>query len=328
MLITRTPLRVSIGGGGTDLPSYYEKYGGFLLTGAIDKYIFIGLNRIFTGGYVIKYSTLEQVDSVEEIQHPIIRTVLRLHNIPPSTELVSLADIPAGTGLGSSGSFTVGLLRAIHAFKRHYISAEKLAEEACHVEMHLLDQCVGKQDQYVAALGGLISMEITRDGKVTVEPIRVSLGLIEHLDERLLMFFTGYSRKAVSLLSDQHQRIGQQDRGMLDQMHRVKESGYAIKDALEAEKPEQFADLMHQHWLRKRDRSEGMSNREIDNWYELALKNGARGGKLIGAGGGGFLMFYAEDPDALRAAMKEVGLDEVRFRFDHDGSVVTMRDRL
>lgn len=326
MLITRTPLRISIGGGGTDLPSYYEEHGGFLLTGAIDKHIFIGLNRIFTRDYVIKYSEQERVDTIDEIRHPIIREVLRLHDIQPSTELVSLADIPAGTGLGSSGSFTVGLLRAIHGLKRHYISPEKLAEEACRVEIDLLEQSVGKQDQYVAAVGGLISMEIAKDGAVTVEPLRVRRELIDHLDQHLIMFFTGYSRQAVSLLSDQHERTKQGDQSMIDQMHRVKESGYAIKDALESGKPETFADLMHEHWLRKRARSQGMSNPCIDRWYEAARNSGARGGKLIGAGGGGFLLFYAEKPRLVRAAMTAEGLEEVRFRFDHDGSIITMRD--
>lgn len=326
MLITRTPLRISIGGGGTDLPSYYERHGGFLLTGAIDKYIFIGLNRIFTHDYVIKYSEQERVETIDEIRHPIIREVLRLYEVGPSTELVSLADIPSGTGLGSSGSFTVGLLRAIHASNRRYISPESLAEEACRVEIDLLDQPVGKQDQYVAALGGLISMEIATDGTVKVEPVRIERALVEHLDERLLMFFTGYSRQAVSLLSDQHKRTETGDQSMIDQMHQVKESGYSVKDALESGQPERFADLMHEHWLRKRARTQGMSNPCIDRWYETARKNGARGGKIIGAGGGGFLLFYAENPRKLREAMRQEGLEEVRFRFDHDGSVVTMRD--
>jgi D-glycero-alpha-D-manno-heptose-7-phosphate kinase len=310
------------------LPSYYEQHGGFLITAAIDKYIFIGLNKIFTNDYVIKYSALEKVKSVEEIQHPIFRETLRRYDILPGIELMTLADIPAGTGLGSSGAFTVGLLRAIHAFRREYISPEALAEQACSIEMDLNGQCVGKQDQFVAALGGIVCLEISTGGTVSVSPLRIERDLVHHLNDHLLMFFTGYSREAVSLLGDQHRRTAKGDTEMLNNIHFIKETGLGIKEALEAGKPECFAQLMHEHWLRKRARTEGMSNPRIDHWYCVGMQNGALGGKLIGAGGGGFLLFYATNCERLREAMAGEGLQEVPFHFDHDGSVVTMRDRL
>ena len=325
MLITRTPLRISIGGGGTDLPSYYEQHGGFLVTAAIDKHIYIGLNRIFTPDYVLKYSATERVQTLAEIRHPIMREALELHEIEPSVEIVSMADIPAGTGLGSSGSFTVGLLRALHAHKREFISPEDLASEACGVE-ESIEGFAGKQDQYAAAIGGIICLEISRDGAVSVAPLRMPKDLLHHLEEHLVLYFTGYSRKASTLLRDQEERTVKGDSKMVDNVHFIKETGYAIKEALESGEPEKFGELLHEHWLHKRVRSNGMSNPCIDRWYDTARANGALGGKLIGAGGGGFLVFYAREREKLRRAMKAEGLDEVRFRFDLDGSIVLTRE--
>jgi D-glycero-alpha-D-manno-heptose-7-phosphate kinase len=325
MLITRTPLRISIGGGGTDLPSYYEKHGGFLVTAAIDKRIYIGLNRIFTPEYVLKYSSAERVQALSEIRHPIMREALERHELKPGIEIASMADIPAGTGLGSSGTFTVGLLRAIHAHKREFISPEGLAEEACDVE-RAVEGFAGKQDQYAAAIGGIVCLEISKSGEVSVSPLRIPKDLLHHLEEHLTVYFTGYSRKASNLLLDQEQRTAKGDSKMVDNVHFVKETGYAIKEALESGEPEEFGKLLHAHWLHKRVRSDGMSNPCIDRWYETALANGALGGKLIGAGGGGFLLFYAPDRAKVRRAMKVEGLDEVRFRFDLDGSIVLARE--
>ncbi len=326
MIITRTPLRISVGGGGTDLPSYYSRFGGFVISAAINRYVYITLHRTFKKSFIIKYSLLETVESVEAINHPIIREAFRLHEMEPYIEMVSMADIPAGTGLGSSGSFNVGLLRAIYAFKREHVTTQALAEEACHIELDLLKEPIGKQDQYIAAFGGLICMDYARDGQVTVSPLRVSRETLHDLEDNLLMFFTGYSRSASAVLADQKARTEKDDSAMLDNLHFTKELGHSIRGALEAGRTEKFAALMHEHWLHKKKRSQGISNDQISAWYDLARSNGALGGKLIGAGGGGFLLFYAHDRAALRRIMAQEGLAEVRFSFDYEGSKVMVTD--
>jgi D-glycero-alpha-D-manno-heptose-7-phosphate kinase len=325
LIITRTPLRISLGGGGTDLPSYYTERGGFVIAGAIDKYVFIGINRTFTEDYTIKYSAMERVNSITEIQHPIVREVLAHQQVPPAVEIVSLADIPAGTGLGSSGTFTVGLLRAIYALKRKHVSAGEVAEEASHIEIDVLNQPVGKQDQYIASFGGLTSFEFRPDGTVEASPLLLADDTLHDLEENLIMFFTGYSREAGSVLSDQKRRSEARDEEMLSNLDTVKSLGLSVKKALENGDTRGFGELMHEHWLNKRARSKEISNSQIDNWYELGIKNGAVGGKLVGAGAGGFLLFYAEDRLALRRAMADERLAEVRFSFDHEGSKLIVR---
>jgi D-glycero-alpha-D-manno-heptose-7-phosphate kinase len=326
MLITRTPLRISIGGGGTDLPSYYERRGGFFISAAIGKYMFIAINRTFTDDYLIKYAELERRSSVEEIDHRIVRAVLSEHQLGPGLEIVSTADIPSGAGLGSSGAFTVGLLRAVYAFKREHVTPAGLAEEASRIEIDVLGEPVGKQDQYIAAFGGLTCFEIDREGRVVVSPLAVSNETLHDLEERLLLFFTGYSRSAGEILSDQHRRSLADESEMLDNLDRTKELGLEIKLALEADEPHRFGELLDEHWQRKRARSTGISNEEIDRWYDVGRRNGAVGGKLVGAGRGGFLMFYASDPRALRGALTAEGLREARFAFDFDGATVIVRD--
>jgi D-glycero-alpha-D-manno-heptose-7-phosphate kinase len=326
MIITRTPVRISLGGGGTDLPSYYQQFGGMLVAGAINRYVYIAINRTVTQDYLLKYSAFERVQTVDEIQHPIVREVLRLHPIGPAIELVSLADIPSGTGLGSSGSFTVGLLRAVYAFKREHVTAGALAEEACQIEIETLSRPVGKQDQYAASFGGLTCFEFAPDGKVQVSPLMISNETLRDLEEHLLMFFTGYSREAEQVLAEQVTRSEQGDPGMLENLHSTKAIGLASREALEHGDTVGFAMLMNEHWQHKRERSGAMSNPEIDRWYELGMSHGALGGKLIGAGAGGYLLFYAKDRDRLREAMSAEGLKEVRVQFDHDGSTVIVRD--
>lgn len=326
MILTRTPLRISIGGGGTDLPSYYEQHGGFVISAAIKLYVYIAIHRTFRPNYIIKYSQMETVDSIDRIQHPIIREVLQRHAIGPYIEIASMADIPAGTGLGSSGAFTVGLLRALYALKREPIPVGQLAEEACHIEIDVLREPVGKQDQYIGAYGGLVSMEFSKGGAVDVKPLRLSPETVNDLEDHLLMFFTGYSRSAGSVLKDQAERSQKADQAMLDNLHFTKELGYAAKAALEGGATAEYARLMDRHWRRKRQRSQGMTNDSIDRWYEIAMQSGALGGKLIGAGGGGFLLFYAQDRARLRSAMAREGLVEVRFQFDHEGSKVVIQD--
>jgi D-glycero-alpha-D-manno-heptose-7-phosphate kinase len=326
MIITRTPLRISIGGGGTDLPSYYQRHGGFVLSAAISQYVFVSVNRMFHDGYLLKYSSLENVKTVDEIRHPILREVLRRHNGHGFLEIASIADVPAGTGLGSSGTFTVGLLKALLAYKRKHVSAADLAEEACDIEINVLRQAVGKQDQYIAAFGGIMSFEFRADGSVNALPLAISNDTLLDLEHNLLMFFTGYSRNATVVLDDQKKRSLDGDSAMIDNLHFIKQLGISTKEALESGQTQCYAELMREHWEHKRVRSKGMSNEQIDHWHNVGMQNGALGGKLVGAGGGGYLLFYADDPMRLRRAMNGEGLSELRFRFDHDGSTVLVRD--
>jgi D-glycero-alpha-D-manno-heptose-7-phosphate kinase len=328
MIITRTPLRISLGGGGSDLPSYYRHHGGVVISAAINKYIYIGINGTFTHDYFIKYSEHERVPDVGSIQHPIVREALARHDVGP-VEIVSMADIPAGTGLGSSGSFTVGLLRALYAFKREHVTAGELAEEACEIEIDKLGRAVGKQDQYIGAYGGLTCFEFCPDDRVRVSPLQISHETLRDLEERLLLFFTGYSRNADALLDDQRQRSEKGDTTMLKNLDDVVRIGHRVKEALEIGDTAGFADLMHEHWETKKQRlasAGGSQDQAISRWYDVGKANGARGGKLVGAGGGGFLLFYADDPASLREAMSREGLTEIRFYFDHDGSSLLVRD--
>jgi D-glycero-alpha-D-manno-heptose-7-phosphate kinase len=323
MIITRSPLRISLGGGGTDLPSYYREHSGFVIAAAIDKYVYITLHRTFGEELIIKYSKLERVRSVDEVQHPIIREALRLAQVSePHLEIASMADIPAGTGLGSSGSFTTALLKALHAHRRHLVHPEELAEQACCIELEKLGEPIGKQDQYIAAYGGITCFRFLPNGKVEAWPLKVQPDTLYGLEDNLLLFFTGYSRSASSILEEQDKKSKGNDKDMVANLHFVKELGRESKDALEAGDLHRFGELMNVHWEHKKQRSANMSNAHINQWYDLARANGAVGGKLIGAGGGGFLMFYAEDKARLRRAMREAGLQEVRFRFDFEGTTV------
>jgi len=325
MIISRTPLRISLGGGGTDLPSYYSHDGGFVLSAAIDKYVYIGVNRTFTDDYFLKYSQLERVTDRSQIEHPIFREVLNLLEIDKAIEIISMADIPAGTGLGSSGSFTVGLIRALYAHRREHISSQDLAEMACDIEINKLNEPVGKQDQYIASFGGINCFEFKKDGNVDVAPLALSLSTLHDLELNLVLFFTGYSRSASGILKDQSDKSNSGDADMRKNLDETQALGRQIKDCLENGDAEQFGLLMNDHWQRKRRRSTGMSNPTIDELYELGMANGAVGGKLVGAGAGGFLMFYANDAGKLRNAFRQRGLEEVVFRFDHDGSTILSR---
>lgn len=325
MIIARSPLRISLGGGGTDLPSYYENHGGFLIAGAIDRYVYVTVMRPFAEGIYLKYSSLEHVEKVDEVKHPILREALALQELrTPQVEITTLADIPAGTGLGSSGSFTTALLKALYAHRRKLIHPKELAELACHIEIERLREPIGKQDQYIAAYGGLTCFHFRPDGSVEAEPLKVTPDTMFDLEDNLLLFFTGFARSASGILKDQHVRSQQNDDEMLKNLHFVKELGYRSKEVLERGQTTQFGELMHEHWEHKKRRSGGMSNSQIDEWYQLGINNGAVGGKLVGAGGGGFLMFYASDRNRLRHAMAKAGLEEVRFRFDFEGTKVVM----
>jgi len=325
MVITRSPLRITLGGGGTDLPSYYREHGGFLIAAAIDKYVYVTVMRPFTPGIFLKYSQLEHVELAKDVVHPIIREAIQMLDFKtPQIEITTLADIPAGTGLGSSGSFTTGLLKALYAHRKRLIHPAELAELACHIEIDRLGEPIGKQDQYIAAYGGLSSFSFNTDDSVTAKPLSISMDTLFDLEDNLLLFFTGYSRSAGSILGDQKTRTERNDTQMLENLHYIKELGIRSKNALEAGNPAQFGELMHEHWEHKKRRSTGISNPKIDEWYELGMKNGAMGGKLVGAGGGGFLLFYARDRNQLRHAMARAGLEEIRFRFDFEGTKVVL----
>ena len=325
MIIARSPLRISLGGGGTDLPSYYRNHEGFLIAAAINKYVYVNVMRPFTKGIYLKYSSLEQVEQVSEVNHPIIREALLMQNLnTPQVEITTLADIPAGTGLGSSGSFTTALLKGLYAHRRKLIHPQELAELACHIEIDKLGEPIGKQDQYIASYGGLTCFTFQKDNSVIAEHLKISIETMFDLEDNLLLFFTGFSRSASAILKDQHQRSEQNEEEMISNLDYVKDLGYRIKALLESGDVVQFGELMHEHWQHKKSRSSEMSNEKIDQWYDQAMKNGAVGGKLVGAGGGGFLMFYAADRDKLRHTMVKAGLEEVRFRFDFDGAKVVL----
>jgi D-glycero-alpha-D-manno-heptose-7-phosphate kinase len=323
MITTRSPLRITLGGGGTDLPSYYRRHGGFVIAAAIDRYVFVNVMRPFAQGIFLKYSRLEHTENLDEVQHPIIREALRLIDLEtPQIEITALADVPAGTGLGSSGSFTTALIKALYSHQRRLLSANELAELACEIEINRLGEPIGKQDQYIAATGGVTCFTFAPDETVTVEPLRMTTEALGDLEDHLLMFFTGFSRKAGTILADQKTRTEGADQEMVDNLHFVKNLGVRTRQVLEGGRVTELGDIMHEHWEHKKRRSAGMSSAQIDEWYELGRKNGAIGGKLVGAGGGGFLLFYAEDRSRLRAAMRKAGLQELRIRFDFEGTKV------
>ena len=325
MVLTRSPLRISLGGGGTDLPSYYRKHGGFLISAAIDKYVFVSVLRPFTPGISLKYSRLENVQKIADVQHPIIRECLALmHSETPQIEITTLADIPAGTGLGSSGSFTTALLKALHAHEKIFLHPAELAKLACHVEIDRLKEPIGKQDQYIAAFGGITCFTFSPDEGVEAVPLKLSASTLWDLEDNLLLFFTGQQRSASSILKEQDRRTKDSDSEMIANLHGTKELASRIRNALEDGKCATLGELMHEHWVSKKKRSDGITNPAIDEWYELGRANGAVGGKVVGAGGGGFLLFYAEARARLREAMARAGLEEVRFRFDFEGTKVLL----
>jgi D-glycero-alpha-D-manno-heptose-7-phosphate kinase len=327
MIIVRSPLRISLGGGGTDVPSYYREFGGSLLAAAIDKYVYIILHPTFKDGLILKYSQMERVDKVDQIQHRLFRQAFEMLGIDQlKLEIASLADIPDGTGLGSSGSFTTALLKALHAYKKDLVHPRKLAEEASCIEIDRLKEPVGKQDTYIAAYGGLTHFTFKKDDHVEARPLRIAKATLHELEDMLLLFFTGFTRSAGDFLKDQDVRSRDKDAVMLDNLHAVKELGEQSLKSLESGDLHRFAELMNAQWDHKKRRSKGITRPEIDHWYQVGLNNGAVGGKLVGAGGGGFLMFYAEDRARLRKAMADAGLEEVRFRFDFEGTKTLVHD--
>jgi len=323
VIFTRAPLRISLGGGGTDIPSYYREHGGFLVAGAIDKYVYMLTHTVFQKRFRLKYSEFEEVDDPADIRHPILREALQLHWRGAPLEIASVADIPAGTGLGSSGSYTVCLLKALAVAGRMPTTPGGLAEAACHIEIDVLGEPSGKQDQYAAAHGGICAYTFNEDDSVTVEPLDLPDETLQKMEDGFLLFYTGETRKATTILADQDAKTRAMDAAMLANLDRTKEIGYESRALLEQGDLSRYAELMHEHWLNKKARSAGMSTGRTDDLYEIARANGAIGGKLVGAGGGGFLLLYSEDVDHLRRAMDGASAPEVRFRFDFHGAFGT-----
>lgn len=327
MILVRSPLRISLGGGGTDLPSYYQKFGGELLAASIKKYVYVSISRPFRKGIYLKYSKQESIGEVSEVEHPIIREALKYFPIDdPQIEITTLADIPSGTGLGSSGSFTVALLKALSVYFNVPLNREALAELACEIEIEKLREPIGKQDQFASAIGGLTQYIFNPDGKVTFNKLNSFDYDLTEFEDSLCLFFTGFTRSAGSILSDQKQKSEADDLEMLSNLHSVKRLGQESLEAIKAGNYEELGALMHAHWEAKRKRSTGMSNERIDQLYRAGISAGAYGGKLVGAGGGGFLLFVADNALELRHRMMQYGLEEVPIKFDYAGTELILND--
>ncbi len=326
MILSRAPVRITLGGGGTDLKSYYSRYGGFLIAAAVDRYCSIVASRRFYDNIRLSYSKLEIKDNANEVEHRLFREALKFVGIERGIELHSVADVPANSGLGSSSSFTVALINALHAYKREFVSQKQLAEEACHIEIDILGEPIGKQDQYMGAFGGLTCLTFDKNGEVLVEPLRMSDEAMEQLESNLVFFFTGKERSASDILADQDKKSQEDDQEILRNLSQIKEIGLETRKCLEKGEVHQLGELLNTHWEIKKKRSPKMTDPYIDECYELALKNGALGGKIMGAGGGGFFMFYCHNSDKprLSEAMKKLGLKPQRFHFDFEGAKIML----
>jgi D-glycero-alpha-D-manno-heptose-7-phosphate kinase len=326
MIIVRSPLRITLGGGGTDLPSYYREHEGFLVSAAIDKYVYITLHKGFSNDLYVKYSKMEHVTSLDALEHPIVREAIKMVGIDwHGLEISSMADIPAGTGLGSSSTFTTCLLRALHTYKHNLVHPHELAKQACEIEIERLGEPIGKQDQYISAFGGITCFRFCKDDSVDAWPAPITIDTRNNLEDSLAMVFTGYTRRASSILKEQDDKTKRDDGEMVRNLHYVKELGQRSLQALQSGNLDEFGRLMDEHWQHKKHRSGAMSNPQIDEWYKLAMANGATGGKLIGAGGGGFLLFHTKDKPKLRRVLSSAGLMEVRFRFDFEGTKILIQ---
>ena len=324
MIITRTPLRISLGGGGTDLPSYYRKNGhGFLIAAAITKYVYIAVNQNFDDDLLLKYSEVERAKSVDEVRHPLLRECLRATDISKRIEISSMADVPAGTGLGSSGSFAVGVLKALHLYSHHTPSAESLAAQACEIEINRLGEPIGKQDQYIAAVGGVSTFTFRDDESVEVERLAMTDITRSQLEDNLLLFYTGVKRSASAALASE-ETLSSAPRKQIDNLSDTRAIGYETRDILLNGDMTAFGRILTNQWNLKYQRQPSALHNEIDSWIQSGIAAGAQGGKLVGAGGGGFLLFYADRKTDLRRAMAEIGLPEISFGVDYEGSSVTI----
>lgn len=327
MIIARSPLRISLGGGGTDLPSFYLNHGGYVIAAAISKYVYINISKPFIDEYIIRYSKTEREKSLNNIKHPIFREALNIfHPSHNYLEISSTADVPEGTGLGSSGSFTCALLKALSTENGKKLSNRDIAEIACKIEIDILNEPIGKQDQYISAVGGITEFKFNSDNSVGTSSLNINDSNLKNLEESLLLFFTGYTRSASKILADQNKKTNVSNKDMINNLNEVKEMGQKVREVLESNNIDEFGLIMNDHWETKKKRSSGMTNKSIDNCYSNALKNGAIGGKLVGAGGGGFLLFQASNPKKLRAYMKSMNYKELLFNFDYSGTQLVAQD--
>jgi D-glycero-alpha-D-manno-heptose-7-phosphate kinase len=322
MIVSRAPLRFSLGGGGSDLPGYYQRFGGYVVSSAIDRYVYVAANERFYDDIRLAYSQTEIVPDVASIRHPLFREALRLVGIERGIELVSVADVPSNTGLGSSSSFTVALLNALHAYRKDFVSSRRLAEEACEIELERLGEPAGKQDQYMAAFGNVTALAIDKAGNVSVEPVPVREEVLDDLQSSLLIFYSGVERQARVVLGEQAERFRSEHGAALEAMHRIKELGHEVYRLLVAGDVDRYGELLHAHWQHKRALASSMTDPALDEIYEAARGAGALGGKLMGAGGGGFFMFYVRPADRRRVweTLAGRGLKPLRFRFDRSGA--------
>jgi D-glycero-alpha-D-manno-heptose-7-phosphate kinase len=323
MIISRSPLRISLGGGGTDIPSFYEKHEGFVMAAAINKYVYTSIIEPYANGFFLKYSKLEKIKDIKKIKHPIIREVLLKYKFNlKRIEITTLADIPAGTGLGSSGSFTNSLIKALYAFNNRSINTERLSEESCDIEINRLKNPVGKQDQYISAYGGIKNFIFKKNNKVIVSNTKISRDIFFELEDNLLLFFTGFTRSSSTILKKQDVDSKKNIYEMIENLKNIKKMGLEAKKLIENNDLKKYGELMNYHWRKKIERSKNITNKKINYLYEEALKNGAIGGKLVGAGGGGFLMFYADDKTSLRKKMLNLKVEELKFKFDTEGTKI------
>jgi D-glycero-alpha-D-manno-heptose-7-phosphate kinase len=321
MIVSKAPLRMSFVGGGSDLPSFYKRMGGAVLSTSIDKYIYVTVNKKFDKNIRISYSVTEDVSCISKIEHPIVRNALALMNINNGIEIASMADIPShGSGLGSSSSYTVALLNALHAYKNRHVSKDKLGELASYIEMDLCNEPIGKQDQYAAAFGGLNLIEFHEDDSVTVNPIICKPETLKNMEESIIVFYTGRTRSASSILSEQSNNANIPSK--INIMKEMVNSAYDMKQLLESNDLDPLGELLDKNWKLKRQMASGIADSEIDDWYRAGILAGAQGGKLLGAGNGGFMMFFSpkERHNAIEKAMK--GLQRVPFSFDKAGSQI------
>ena len=321
MILSKAPVRLSMGGGGTDLASYYREYGGFLLATSINKFVYILLNRRFEDNFRLSYSKTEIINTVEEIEHPIFRESIKYVGIEGKVEIVSVSDVPSNCGLGTSSTFTVALLNALYAYRKDYIGIDKLAESACHIEINVLNEPIGKQDQYASAFGGFNAYYFEKDGSVRVEPLRIKEEMMIELQNNIFLFYLNKNRSASSILKEQNENSKKNDKDTIERLHKIKEIGLYTKKILEEGKINEFGEVLHNHWLTKKGLSSKISDPFIDEAYDIALKNGAIGGKVVGAGGGGFLLLYCpNNKPKLIEALRNFGLKPTWFSFEFEGA--------
>lgn len=321
MILARSPLRIPFGGGGTDLPSYFKKKNGYVISAAIDKYIYISLGESFNQRFILNYSKLEKVKKIENIKHPLFRETLKFFKIKKELHLSSHADIPSGTGLGSSGCFAVTLAKVLSEYRGLKLNKKDLAEIACKIEINKLNEPVGKQDQYVASYGGFNEYFFYKDGSTEVKKLKIKKNFLERLQKNLFLYFTGYTRNSYKILKVQDKKTKSLDRNMIRNLDQIKEYGYQIRNSLIDSNINEIAMIMREHWELKKKRSSNISNSKINYYYDMALANGALSGKLIGAGGGGFLLLLCKDQSSL-GVLEKKGLKRVKIKFDFEGTKI------